>query len=64
MTPSSSAPVAGKLMAELIDYCEDGHDNDTQPLQFHLERIDRNVNAGFCSRLGEMNSDSSFSVLG
>ena len=59
-----NAPVAGKMMAALIDYCEGGNDNDVDPLMFRLERIGREVNAGFYSRRRRINTESSFSVLG
>ncbi|NRB04259.1 MAG: FAD-binding oxidoreductase [Rhodobacteraceae bacterium] len=59
-----NAPIAGKLMAELISYCEAGNDHDTAPLQFHLPYIDKTVNAGFYSRKRAINTESSFSVLG
>ena len=59
-----NAPVAGKMMAALIDYCEKGNDHDADPLMFRLEHIDREVNSGFYSRKREINKESSFSVLG
>ena len=59
-----NAPVAGKMMAALIDYCEQGNDHDTSPLMFRLEHIDHEVNVGFFSRKREINKESSFSVLG
>ena len=59
-----NAPIAGKLMAELIRYCEGGTDHDTAPLQFHLPYIDRKIDVGFYSRKREINEESSFSVLG
>ena len=59
-----NAPVAGKMMAALIDYCETGNDHDADPLMFRLEHIGREVNAGFYSRKREINKESSFSVLG
>lgn len=59
-----NAPVAGKMMAALIDYCEQGNDHDVDPLSFRLEHIGREVNAGFCSRKREINLESSFTVLG
>ena len=59
-----NAPVAGKLMAALIEACENGHDHDNEPYQFHLDYIDRSIGLGFCSRNREINKDSSFSVLG
>ena len=59
-----NAPVAGKMMAALIDYCERGNDHDENPLTFRLEHIGREVNVGFYSRKREINKESSFSVLG
>ena len=59
-----NAPVAGKMMAALIDYCERGNDHDTRPLTFRLEHIGCEVNVGFYSRKREINKESSFSVLG
>lgn len=59
-----NAPVAGKLMAELIEKVEAGHDHDAEPLQFHLENIGRDVSLGFYSRRRQINTESSMSVLG
>ena len=59
-----NAPVAGKMMAALIDYCERSNDHDVRPLSFRLDHVGRTVNVGFYSRKREINSESSFSVLG
>lgn len=59
-----NAPVAGKMMAELILACEAGHDHDAEPLQFNLDHIGRSVDVSFYSRKREINVNSSFSVLG
>ena len=59
-----NAPIAGKLMAALIDYCEGGTDHDAVPMRFTLPYIDKDINAGFYSRKRPINSESSFSVLG
>jgi sarcosine oxidase, subunit beta len=59
-----NAPVAGRLMAALIDYCESGEDHDTQPLTFSFGHIDREINTAFFSRKRDINRQSSFSVLG
>ena len=59
-----NAPIAGKLMASLIAYCESGADHDADPLHFTLPYINRVVNAGFYSRKRPINQESSFSVLG
>jgi sarcosine oxidase subunit beta len=59
-----NAPIAGKMMAALIDYVEGGADHDTQPLQFTLPYINRVIDVGFYSRKRPINEESSFSVLG
>lgn len=59
-----NAPIAGKMMAELVDYCEAGNDHDVTPLQMVLPYIDRPLDVGFFSRKRVINSESSFSVLG
>jgi len=59
-----NAPVAGKIMATLVQACEGGQDHDADPVQFHLEHIDKTISLGFFSRNREVNQDSSFSVIG
>ena len=59
-----NAPIAGKMMAALIEYCESGNDHDTRPLQFTLPYIQRDLDVSFFSRKREVNQESSFSVLG
>jgi sarcosine oxidase subunit beta len=59
-----NAPIAGKLMAALVEYCENGADHDSEPLQFRLPHLERTVDAGFYSRKRPINNESSFSVLG
>ena len=59
-----NAPIAGKMMAELVQYCEAGADHDRDPLQFRLPCIDRSIDVGFYSRKRQINPESSFSVLG
>ena len=59
-----NAPIAGKLMAHLVEYCEAGNDHDAEPMAFRLPYIDRTINAGFYSRKRPINEESSFSVLG
>ncbi len=59
-----NAPVAGAMMAALIDYCEGGGDHDRNPLQFPLHYVDASIDVGFYSRLRQINPDSSFSVIG
>ncbi|MEM8750304.1 MAG: FAD-dependent oxidoreductase [Pseudomonadota bacterium] len=59
-----NAPIAGKMMAALVDYCEAGNDHDTAPLTFTLPYIKRDIDVGFYSRKRPINTESSFSVLG
>lgn len=59
-----NAPVAARLMAGLIDYCEAGNDHDATPYSFPLTHIDYRLDTGTFSRLREINPESSFSVLG
>jgi len=51
-------------MAELIATCEAGQDHDAEPLTFRLARTGLDIDLGFYSRLREINTESSFSVLG
>ena len=59
-----NAPVAGALMAALIEACEGGLDHDAEPLGFRLEHTGRDIDLGFYSRRREINPESSFSVIG
>ncbi|MBN9671762.1 NAD(P)/FAD-dependent oxidoreductase [Roseibium aggregatum] len=59
-----NALVAGRLMSDLIDYCEAGNDHDNTPLQFPLRHVDHTLNTGAFSRKRELTKESSFSVLG
>ncbi|PVB61838.1 FAD-dependent oxidoreductase [Labrenzia sp. 011] len=59
-----NAPVAGRLMAELIDYCEAGKDHDDIPFRFPLHHVGHTLNTATFSRKRELTKESSFSVLG
>ena len=60
-----NAPVAGLMMAELIDAVEkQGLDHDKTPFQFTLKHVGRTIDTGFYSRNREINYNSSFSVNG
>ncbi len=59
-----NAPVAGRLMAELIEFCENGGKQDEEPLQFQLKHVDHAINTATFSRKRSINQDSSFSVIG
>jgi sarcosine oxidase subunit beta len=59
-----NAPIAGKMMAALIDYCEAGTNHDKTPLTYRMPYTDRSINVGFYSRKRLINEESSFSVVG
>jgi sarcosine oxidase subunit beta len=59
-----NATVAGRLMTDLIGYCEAGNDHDATPLQFKLEHVPHTLNTATFSRKRELTKESSFSVLG
>lgn len=59
-----NAPVVGRLLAELVRACEDGHDHDADPVQVVLRRSGLAVDLGHYSRRRAVNRDSSFSVMG
>ncbi len=55
-----NAPVVGRLMSALIDYCESGSNHDQIPLQFVLGNVDHVLDTSPMSRLREINPESSF----
>lgn len=59
-----NAPVAGLMMAELIDAEKNGRDHDKDPVVLHMAHTGRDLDIGFFSRRREINKDSTFSVLG
>ncbi len=59
-----NAPVVGEMMAALVQACEAGRDHDQDPVIFRLRHIDREVSLGFYSRRRDIDTRSSFSVLG
>ena len=63
-TSSRTRPRVGHLIAELIDACENGHDQDADPVQVKMPYTGVVLNAGFYSRNREINPNSSFSVNG
>jgi len=58
-----TAPVLGRLVAELIEAHRNGHDTDEQPLQLELPRIGVSVDTSFLSRLRAPNP-STGTVIG
>lgn len=59
-----TAPVAGRLMAEIVAACEGGHDHDAVPLRLRLPLTGQEIGAGTFSRRRAIDARSSFSVLG
>lgn len=59
-----NAPVAGQMMAELVEACENGRDHDLAPVEYTCRHTGQVLDLGFYSRLRKVNTDSSFSVLG
>jgi len=59
-----NAQVVGVMMTYLIEKVEASHDHDNDPVQFPMKFTGRTFNVGFFSRLREINTDSSFSVIG
>ena len=58
-----TAPVLGRLTAELIQSAEEGRDTDRDPLRFRLPRVGMSVDTAFLSRnRGEM--QTSGTVIG
>ncbi len=56
--------MAGLMMAELIDACENGRDHGHNPVTIKCPGTGITLSAGFYSRNREINQESSFSVLG
>lgn len=52
-----TAPVLGRLMAEIIERCEDGGDIDSEPFRLELPRVGTAIDIRFLSRLrGDLTS--------
>jgi sarcosine oxidase subunit beta len=59
-----NAAIAGRMMAELIDACEQGQDHDSDPVTVTGPYTGLTLNAGFYSRLRAVNPDSTLTVRG
>jgi len=59
-----NGPVAGRLMAGLIAYCEAGHDHDRDPYQFPLTLTGGTLDTAAFSRRRSVTAESSMGVLG
>lgn len=59
-----TAPVAGAMMAELIEQVEAGYDHDDAPLQYTLPHLGLTIDTSVFHRKRKINPNSSFSVIG
>jgi len=59
-----NAPVIGQIMARLIDEVQHGHPHDADPVTWTAPYTGLEASLGHYSRLRQVNSESSFSVLG
>lgn len=59
-----NAPVAGKIMAALVQAEGAGQDHDKDPVQFELDNVKYTLSLDCYSRNRKINSESSFSVIG
>jgi sarcosine oxidase subunit beta len=59
-----NGPVAGQLMAGLIEHCEAGRDQDAEPHRFPFRYTEGEVDTAAFSRRREASRESSMSVLG
>lgn len=59
-----TAPVAGGLMAELIEQVKQGYPHDEYPLQYRLPHLGITIDTGMFHRKRKINPNSSFSVIG
>jgi sarcosine oxidase, subunit beta len=59
-----NTPILGYLLAEIVEYTENGGDPDDTPLQVRLPRTQLMVDMGHYSRRRALTAQSSFSVMG
>jgi len=59
-----NAPLAGKIMTQIIEACQSGVDHDKTPGEIHLNEINWTLPLEKFSRNRKPNANSSFSVLG
>lgn len=59
-----TAPPVGYMLTQLVDKVENGHDHDNDPVRYNAPFSGLEINAGFYSRLREINMESSFTVNG
>jgi sarcosine oxidase subunit beta len=56
-------PMAGRIVAAIIDACEAGHDHDRDPVLFTTPHRGRPVSLGYYSRLREVAPDAPHNVI-
>lgn len=59
-----NAPLAGEIMADLIDHAAAGRDHDAMPAQRKMRHSGHTLNIGFFSRNRAINTASTNSVIG
>ncbi|MCG8618544.1 MAG: FAD-binding oxidoreductase [Desulfobacterales bacterium] len=59
-----NGPVVGYMMAEIIHACENGRNQDTDPVKLKLRHIDYTLDTKIFSRNRDIIENSTFSVLG
>ena len=59
-----NGPTVGRLMADIIENCEKGHDHDENPLQVKLQNLNIDLDTSIFSRNRELNPESTYTVLG
>ncbi len=59
-----NAPVAGKIMSQLVDGYYNNIDHDLKPMSLQFEYTNYKMDISFFSRKRKINDESSFSVLG
>ena len=52
-----NAPVVGEMMSELVDRCENGYDQDNNPLNYELKKTKGNVDTSIFSRLRKVHNN-------
>lgn len=56
-------PIAGRMVAAIIDACEAGHDHDSEPVVFTTPHQNRPVSLGYYSRLRKVPPDAPRNVI-
>ena len=59
-----NAPLVGQFLSNIIEYCEDGGDHDSEPLQFAARYTGNRIDLGAYSRLRKSGQQTSGTVMG